>query len=252
MQEIASTHLNEAKAAFERNDLPSAILHATFALLENPEWPLRGHALHALATIAVEFDRRELATRFYSSLLSESEGKQFHITKLATSYYDAALNDRYIGDYAMATYKYEIALRMFKEQGSEYAANCLRNLAWLHCLQGQVEMAAQRLDEANEITTFDANNEAHYHQLVGEAFLKALTHNEQDALAICAQIIVSNADNTVKAQACYVAAIISNNINEKAKMAHWISEMEAYAAQSARKADLEVDIETLRALLNNQ
>lgn len=246
--ELASLHLDNAVKAFNDNDLPKAILSAIAALEEATEWPLRGHILFSLATLATKVGDRKASNRYWTKFFWEVDGKEFPTFKLATAHYDAGLTCRMIGDYSSAIRHYQEALPTFKSEG-RFVVECMHNLAFTRCifrLEDDVKIALEILAESKPLCTTD---EHLWHQLISEAFAISTLGRCDEAMAICHSLLVSSAGNEIKYQACFVAGVTSVDTYNKPNAEKFAAMMLEFSANNPRSSDLQIDYDHLQKLI---
>lgn len=123
--------------------------------------------------------------------------------------------------------RYDEALRAYETGSAEFRRNdfpeylrrCLQNMAWLHCLMGNVQQAEAALLEAEDLCKTD---HARWHQRIGWAYLEAVSGERTSALTRCEGII--------KAEAMAPADVVSH--------AYWVAGQVALNLGQFEQADL--------------
>lgn len=228
--EVASNYMDEVVVHYLAGDMPRALLAAYEALEEGADWPVRGHVLHAIATVSSAVGERMTARKWWSRLLENAKGQNFPPEKLARSYFDAAYTSRVSGDRGTAISYYLKALELFREVDTQHVSRTLQNLAWTYTLEGDVEQASAYLQESHPISL---EGDDLYHQLVGEAFLMAVSGNREQASAVAETLLNAQTTSLVKAQACYAFGATTD---DKDVATMWLDRMKGFAGDDANLA----------------
>lgn len=111
---------------------------------------------------------------------------------LGVAHYNLGLALRCARRYDDALLAYETGCREFRANDfPDYLRQCLQNLAWLHCLLGNVQLAESALVEAEDLCN---SAEARWQQQIGWAYLEAISGERSNALARCDRIIKAEAE----------------------------------------------------------
>lgn len=190
---------------YNSGDLSGARLKFAEVLDARPQFPLLGHAIHAIATINGELHDAKRAVQMWHEFFMVLGGREFPPLKVATAYFNWGYNLRVLGDYEEALGKYTAALPVFRVE-KQHVARCLQNMAWAQNLLGLSEEAEVSLNaaESHIVTTDDQ-----LHQNIGLAFAYVDTNRAELAARLCNDILSNDAaDSNLRSQAEFVLSRI--------------------------------------------
>lgn len=133
---------------------------------------------------------------------------------LGVAHYNLGLALRCARRYDEALQAYETACREFRENDfPDYLRQCLQNMAWLHCLMGNIPQSEAALVEAEDLCD---SAEARWQQQVGWAYLEAVSGERSSALTRCDRIIraESEAPPEVVSHAYWVAGQVALTLGQ--------------------------------------
>lgn len=133
---------------------------------------------------------------------------------LGAAWYNLGLALRQARRHAEAIQAYITACEAFRRHDlPEHLCKGLHNLAWVACGAGNTPLAAEALDEAEELCRTD---ELRWHQRVGRAYLEALAGASHSAMELC-ETITRNAGvapPAVVSHAYWVAGTVALDLGQ--------------------------------------
>jgi tetratricopeptide (TPR) repeat protein len=213
----AETHLLGALVArFQpAPDYRQARLALERAAAAQPTGVTLGKVQLAMGNLLREIGETGAAIEYYESFISEIAAyPDLKPVCLGAAYYNLGLALRCVRRYDEALLAYETACREFRENDfPDYLRQCLQNMAWLHCLMGDVRLAESALVEAEDLCD---SAEARWQQQVGWAYLEAVSGERSNALTRCDRIIKaeSEAPPVVVSHAYWVAGQVALTLGQ--------------------------------------
>lgn len=113
----------------------------------------------------------------------------------------------------------------------EHLCKALHNLAWAACGSGNAALAAEALDEAEELS---ATAELRWHQRVGRAYLEAVSGSAQSAMELCEFITrnASKAPPAVVSHAYWVSGRVALDLGQASAARSLASQAQEWAARA--------------------
>lgn len=206
-------HLKGALLAHGLGKHHSAHYAILEALAGGPSGELGGRVRFVYAEILREIGRIDAAIEQFSSWLDGlDEYRSLAPSHQGACCYNLALAFRQAGRYEESIALYQQATAEFRRrEHPAWLRMCLQNLAWVACLAGESQIAAEALAEAGR---YCETPSAAWQQRIGEAFLAATAPDGdlRRVMVLCQEIIdCTDADvpADVRSHACWLAGRVA-------------------------------------------
>ncbi|MFZ5827582.1 MAG: tetratricopeptide repeat protein [Bacillota bacterium] len=202
----AETHFIGGRVALRRNDLFEAKSVLLRALGLCSGGPLLGQIRLLLGEVERRIGEVDEAVAHLQSFL-EDVGEYADLGAMwqGAALYNLALTYRQAGRHEESRSTYRQAVETFRQANlREPLLRSLHNLAWVACIQGDAEEAAQALDEAERLVS---GEEARWRQRLGRSFLLATLGHYSKAMDLCGAIVRAEGrvPPDVRSHACWIA-----------------------------------------------
>lgn len=246
----AEVHYSAGRVALRRNDL----FEAKTVLLRALSACLGGHLRGQIRLLLGEVERRigevdEAVAHLQSFLEDIGEYAELGALWEGAALYNLALTLRQAGRHEESRAAYRQAVKLFRrEKLREPLRQALQNLAWVACIQGDVNEAQRALDEADSLLS---GEEARWHQRLSRSFLLAVQGQYSQAMDLCGAIVRAEGriPIAVRSHACWIAGnqALRNGLYDVALA--MAEQALHYAAQSGRENCVMQDaVELFRAV----
>jgi tetratricopeptide (TPR) repeat protein len=152
--------------------------------------------------------------RYQAFIQGVGEYKALQAVCMGVAHYNLGLALRCARRFDEAVAAYESACQEFRANDfPDYLRQCLQNMAWLHCLMGNVRDAESALVESEELCE---SAEARWQQQVGWAYLEAISQEHASALSRCDRIIKAEGEASpeVISHAYWVAGQVALSLGQ--------------------------------------